>query len=635
MPKPCTPPSARRLVLALAGLAWLGCGFAPGCSDDPAPIPSGGGPTATPPPPASSSPFENTTSNAQHVGTAACQSCHPDQHRTWSHTAHARSLARVVPENEPPDVRFEHRKSGRAYEVTRSDGRLVHRESLLLEDGSQVELSSHPLAYLVGSGRFSRTYLVTLDGLLIESPITWYAQRKAWDMSPGYDHNIHDSFRRQATHDCLLCHAGDVEPDETAGFTFPRGELAIGCERCHGPGSLHVARHRGRQPTGSTDSRDTSIVHPGRLERPLAEAVCQQCHLQGDVKVMVRGRQPGTFRPGLPLSEERIEFRLQGSGPEMTVVGHVDQLRASRCYQQDRELSCVTCHDPHDPHHPREPADRIRHQRQACLGCHAPAACNEEESKRQATTPVADACTTCHMPQVDTDIPHIAFTHHKIAVHQSADRLPRATDEPDLGSIGELTTIQDLDRFDSHEQQRLLGLAYYRLHFQRPWRHTAFLARAERLLRESTRHIRGDQAARAALAEIEWEARRGPAALRHAEAVIATDKADSAARATALHVKVQILMDRNELARAVPLLETLTRLRRHPLDWALLGHCHLETNDARAAITAFQRALEIAPGQGAIHAALSRIYRRTGGDEKARHHAAEARRLPPGGFEPR
>ncbi|GIT29470.1 MAG: hypothetical protein Ct9H300mP1_15160 [Planctomycetaceae bacterium] len=40
----------------------------------------------------------------------------------------------------------------------------------------------------------------------------------------------------------------------------------------------------------------------------------------------------------------------------MTVVGpNVDQLRASRCYQQDQRLSCMTCHAPHDPHHPRAP----------------------------------------------------------------------------------------------------------------------------------------------------------------------------------------------------------------------------------------------------------------------------------------
>ena len=626
-------------VLSVTAAVVIGCGDGADSNRSAADRAPGDGDTsatATPVPPRSKSRFRNASENVNYVGSQRCAECHANQHATWAKTAHSRSMSRVTPEDEPPDTKFAHDKSGRAYEVVRVESRLHHRESLVLQDGTRVPLADHQVDYLVGSGRFSRTYLVELDGTLVESPVTWYAQRKAWDMSPGYDHMIHDSFRRRATHGCLMCHAGLVEPRQPQGFTFPHNELSIGCERCHGPGSLHARRHAGKVPKRSPDAagpshpEDPTIVHPGRLDRPLAEAICQQCHLQGDVKVTVRGRRPGDFRPGLPLSDQRIEFRLTGASSEMTVVGHVDQLRASRCYQQDQRLSCMTCHDPHDPHHPRDTLAQATFGRNRCLECHQPTACGEDDTRRQATLPLADSCTVCHMPQVDTDIPHIAFTHHRIAVHRKT-----SDTKSGLSDDSELKTIQDLSRFSDIERDRILGLGYYRLHFQRPWSHDRFLARADRLLATATKKISGDTVMTAARAEIAWEARRVAEAGRLADEVISSSHVEPETRAAALHVKVQILLERQNLRKAVPLLEELTRLRRNPIDWALLGHCHSKTGKTTEAIAAFEKVLTIAPGQGAIHQALAPLYQSAGDNALARKHRSEARRLPPGGFRPR
>jgi len=625
---------SNRLALLLAVALPLGCG----CGDETEPEVDGEATAetatvATPVPPRAESKFQNAAVDVDYVGSQQCVTCHSDQHATWKTTSHARSMSRVASEDEPPDAKFVHHKSGRAYEVVRVESTLHHRESMVLKDGTLVPLSDHPLDYLVGSGRFSRTYLVELDGSLIESPVTWYAQRQAWDMSPGYDHSIHRSFRRRATHSCLLCHAGLVEPVEPRGFTFPHNELSIGCERCHGPGSRHVARHSD-SASELLDDRpaDLTIVNPRRLDRPLAEAICQQCHLQGDVKVTVRGRRPGDFRPGLPLSDERIEFRLIGSGPEMTVVGHVDQLRDSRCYQQDQTLSCITCHDSHNPHRPQDAIARARFARTKCLQCHQGNDCGEAPAARTATRHLADSCAGCHMPEVDTDIPHIAFTHHRIAVYQPNEAKTASDSKVGLAADGELKTIQDLSRFSSAERDRMLGLAYYRLHFQRPWQHVQFLVRADGLLRRAAKEIRGDAVLDAARAEIAWEAKQVPAADREASQVLDSEHVDAATRAVALYVKVQVLMQRGKLEAAIPLLEELTTTRRDPLDWTLLGHCRSRTGKLPEAIAAFEKVLTIAPGQGSIHRALVPLYERAGDSQKAKTHRTQARLLPPNGF---
>ena len=76
---------------------------------------------------------------------------------------------------------------------------------------------------------------------------------------------------------------------------------------------------------------DDTIVNPRRLEPALREAVCQQCHLQGRLRIQRRGREPFDFRPGLPL---HLFWSVFVQPPEATrdrkAVTHVEQMMASR-----------------------------------------------------------------------------------------------------------------------------------------------------------------------------------------------------------------------------------------------------------------------------------------------------------------
>src|SRR5207248_650851 len=122
-----------------------------------------------------------------------------------------------------------------------------------------------------------------------QSPITWYPQKGAWDLSPGYA-TRHHHFARPVPAECLFCHSNHVAavPDTVNHYRAPifQGH-AIGCERCHGPGELHVRRHEGNEELSQAD---TTIVNPRRLDPVLADSVCEQCHLQGEVRVLRRGQ---------------------------------------------------------------------------------------------------------------------------------------------------------------------------------------------------------------------------------------------------------------------------------------------------------------------------------------------------------
>src|SRR5206468_2420947 len=127
------------------------------------------------------------------------------------------------------------------------------------------------------------------------SPATWYA-KKGWAMSPGYDLEQHSGFQRPVGEACLFCHAGRFETVGGSPNRIAFQEMAISCERCHGPGALHVERHGpqaklpdlGQQP-------DHTIVNPAHLSRSLAEAICQDCHLSGSASILMRGRKFDDF----------------------------------------------------------------------------------------------------------------------------------------------------------------------------------------------------------------------------------------------------------------------------------------------------------------------------------------------------
>lgn len=245
------------------------------------------------------SPFLNTAEEVAYVGSRRCFECHQAEHETYQQTGHSRALAKVDSDNEPPDGLVDHLPSARRYRISRADGKLWHQEWHVRPNGDTVELASNAVGYAIGSGRFARSYLIQWYGFLFESPVTWYATKNAWDMSPGYDRAQHQSFHRAVSQECIHCHSGQITSVQGSQYRFAFRELAIGCERCHGPGSLHLERHaRGGD---EYDGIDRTIVNPHHLPRDLAEAVCQDCHLNADAVAPARGCSPQDFRPGLPL----------------------------------------------------------------------------------------------------------------------------------------------------------------------------------------------------------------------------------------------------------------------------------------------------------------------------------------------
>lgn len=123
-------------------------------------------------------------------------------------------------------------------------------------------------------------------------------------LSPGYEKG-NAGFQRGTETRCI-CHAGRVEAIDSSLHRLRLHAVAIDCERCHGPASLHVERWTAAdQPTGKVD---VTIVNPRHLTRDQDESICAQCHLNSAAAVDVRGRRLDDFRPGWSLSDFQISF---------------------------------------------------------------------------------------------------------------------------------------------------------------------------------------------------------------------------------------------------------------------------------------------------------------------------------------
>ncbi|HEY2911554.1 MAG TPA: hypothetical protein VGI99_14985 [Gemmataceae bacterium] len=409
-----TPPSESRALprIALAAAALLGIGLfgffwwrsQPGelplarfDSDDPRLAYTG--------------PFLNVHPDVQAVGSAVCARCHDKIAHAYDHHPMGQSSFPVADRaigNLVNGGRAEFDALGSHFRVDRAGPRLSATETRAGANGRPIYETTTDIAAVIGSGAKGQSFLTLQDGFVSQSPVSWFAQKQLWDVSPGFPPELHAGRPIEAA--CLFCHtnrvaavSGTVNRFEEPVF---RGGYAIGCERCHGPGGEHVRRHEsGTAPPGI----DYSIVNPARLEPALREAVCQQCHLSGEARVLRAGRQFTDFRPGLPLESVIRVLVRDHRGENRKAVNHVEQMMASKCYSGSKgALGCITCHDPHE----KKPiAERMERYRAACLKCHD---CSTPLEARTAGGN-GNNCVSCHLPRFAAgDIVHSASTDHRI-----------------------------------------------------------------------------------------------------------------------------------------------------------------------------------------------------------------------------
>lgn len=367
--------------------------------------------------------YLNMRAGVEYVGDEACRPCHASVYETFKGTGMGRSVS--VPSAEDlreltKSVKIIEKKQSRVYSSYVRDGKIIHEESEIDAAGRVIFSESHEIAYSVGAGDVGKSYLVARGDALFVSPISYYQRIGGFDLSPGYAEGTFRGFTRRVVELCVDCHTGmpRLAPGGNNRFQQPPFRfLTVGCERCHGPGSLHVMERTLDAQLESTS--DTSIVNPGKLQPEVRDDVCAQCHFAGDARVLQPGKNYLDYRPGMRLGNVVAIFSVPQKikGNRFVALDQFEELKMSRCWTASNgRLGCISCHDPHVQLQGGQAADFFRDR---CLTCHTAVSCRAAPAMRQATSP-SDNCIQCHMPkQPSENIGHSSITDHRVLRTQS------------------------------------------------------------------------------------------------------------------------------------------------------------------------------------------------------------------------
>jgi hypothetical protein len=351
---------------------------------------------------------------ASYVGMQECKTCHAEVYNTFIKTGMGQSWDRATRQKSAADFSpakaLVYDSSKNLYYKPYWDGDSLCILEYRITDGDTVHKRIEKVSYIVGSGQHTNSHIININGYLHQAPITFYTQKGKWDLAPGFEKGLSTRFDRKIELECISCHNGYPVFEQGSLNKYSQVKTGIDCERCHGPGSIHVAEKKLGKVVDTSQGPDYSIVNPRRLSIDQQNSLCQRCHLQG-VAVLNDDKSFFDFLPSDKLHQTMNVFMPNYGNDEkhMIMASHVERLQMSRCFLQSNNISCITCHNPHVS----VKVTPVAQYNNACKNCHQQGKdCKEKTSIRQTQN---DDCQHCHMPKNSSiDIPHVAVTDHFI-----------------------------------------------------------------------------------------------------------------------------------------------------------------------------------------------------------------------------
>src|SRR5579872_3209752 len=153
-------------------------------------------------------PFKNIHPDIPYVSEETCAKCHAKHAKTYCLHPMARTLKPIAQVESPPlgsDFHNPFESLNQLFKVSIRDGRVFHMRSAPNDDGKLIFQQDLEVQFAIGSGTHAHSYLLIKESEVLQTPVTWYSQKKRWDLSPGFKHNILSG--RRVALDCLFCHS--------------------------------------------------------------------------------------------------------------------------------------------------------------------------------------------------------------------------------------------------------------------------------------------------------------------------------------------------------------------------------------------------------------------------------------------
>ncbi len=332
-----------------------------------------------------------TSGSGHYVGSQVCAKCHKEIYERWQKTP----MANVVRDpHEHPDAIIPDLATNSVYKFSRDQ-----------------------VAFVYGS-MWKQRYFTKVGNDYFPLPVQWEVVNKKWSKyqppPTGGDwwgaFYPPDNMHRPTGPLCDGCHSVgyDIHTKQVA-------EWNVGCERCHGPGSEHVANPK-RQ----------NILNPAHMDYVAASDSCIQCHSQGQpLSNPIEGKYydwPVGYHVGLKLADYwKLEDHTLGEPQNFLYfldgTAHKNRMQGNDFVQSVMYRRGITCFDCHDVHGTSNYAQLRKPANELCLDCHGPSSPNGPrtatiaEHTHHKDGSAGSQCVACHMPAIETEGPANTMVH--------------------------------------------------------------------------------------------------------------------------------------------------------------------------------------------------------------------------------
>ena len=288
---------------------------------------------------------------------------------------------------------------GAPYALRERDGVYYITESTLT--GKPQE---HRVDYTLGNRRIQH-YLTTLStGRVIVLAPSWDVLRKQWfhNFDIADPDETSEVLVQVWNKNCFSCHVSRQEKgydNASNAYQTSWQDFGTNCERCHGPGSEHVAHYSAPAPPKGP-ARD--IVLQTRLNAERNTMVCAQCHSFRDIYALGFAAGENYYDYFLPILEATQPVDKDPAywpdGRTRRFSNDAFGLWQSECYLKGG-LACTACHTAaHETEIERNP--QLRPDANAlCTRCHEAVGKTLTAHTHHAERSTGSSCVECHMPR--------------------------------------------------------------------------------------------------------------------------------------------------------------------------------------------------------------------------------------------
>ncbi len=342
-----------------------------------------------------------------YVGTATCMTCHVQEGTLWKGSHHDLAMDLATDQTVLGDFNDQsithHGITTRLFRD--GDRYMVHTE------GPDGAMDDFEVKYVFGVDPLQQ-YMVELQaptsdasdasdalGRIQVLRVSWDTHRKKWfyldapDVSDKLEPNdpLHWTGSAQNwNHMCADCHSTNLQKNfDVASLSYHTtfSEIDVGCEACHGPGSLHVSLAQARSLFWDR-RHGTGLTRMKNADPDIQIHACSKCHSR---RALVQaGSTCGANYYDHYNNQLLSESTYYPDGQIRDEVYVMGSFLQSKMYAKG--IRCTDCHDPHSA--------KLKHEgNRVCTSCHQhdPAKYDTPAHHHHKAGSPGASCVECHM----------------------------------------------------------------------------------------------------------------------------------------------------------------------------------------------------------------------------------------------